>query len=256
MPHPYSLQSLARLAVVRLGCRPYHHLLLRSLLIYYSLWWDDVGPIYFNIEGVEGNGINGDNGIKYKQSKVRVGKNAVSPLDDAFIHAARRGNLGLTELCKELGASSTITNGNNVINAAMAAAAEGGHEVIVRWCHYTWGAADVDIAMAAAAKKKRGHEAIVRLCHDEWGAAEVDEAMVHAARYGHEVLVRLCHDVWGASSYYSLNGAMAKAAKGGHEAIMRLCHDEWGADDVNRAMAEAAKGGHEALVRLCHDESE
>jgi hypothetical protein len=221
MPNPYSLQSLARLAVVRLGCRPYHHLLPRSLLIYYSLWWDGVGPIYFYVEGVEGNG---DNGIKYKRSKVCIG-NAVFPLDDAFIHAARGGNLGLTELCKEVGASSNDTiNGNNVINAAMAAAAEG------------------------------GHEAIVRLCHDGWGAAEVDEAMEHAARYGHEVLVRLCHDVWGASSYYSLNGAMAKAAKGGHEVLVQLCHDEWGAADVDRAMAEAARGGHEAIVRLCHDE--
>jgi hypothetical protein len=46
------------------------------------------------------------------------------PLNDTFIQAARGGNLGLTELCKELGAASNIVkNGNNhLLNDAMAAA--------------------------------------------------------------------------------------------------------------------------------------
>jgi hypothetical protein len=83
---PYSLQSLARLAVVRLGCRPYQFHLPRSLLRYYSLWWDGVGPVYFYIDD------GGD-------PKLNIGYTVYS-LDDALIHAARGGNLGLTELCK------------------------------------------------------------------------------------------------------------------------------------------------------------
>jgi hypothetical protein len=55
-------------------------------------------------------------------------------LDDALIHAARGGNLGLTELCKELGDRTnrndhTITY--NKLHEAMAAAAGGGHEAIM-----------------------------------------------------------------------------------------------------------------------------
>jgi hypothetical protein len=106
-----SLQSLARLAVVRLGCRPYHHLIPRSLLNYYSLWWDGVGPINFYVDGKVDD--SGDN-CSYK-SKVRIGEN-VFPLDDALIYAAHRGNLGLTELCKELGANNHCVN-HIVLNA-------------------------------------------------------------------------------------------------------------------------------------------
>ncbi len=223
-----SLQSLARLAVVRLGCRPYHHLLPHFILDKYSLLWAGVGPIYFFVDG-------GGN------PKLNIG-DKVFPLGDAFIHAAREGNLGLTELCKELGADN--------VEAAMAAAAGGGHESIVRWCHNAWGAAAVNTAMAAAAGG--GHEGLVRLFHDEWGAYAVSWAMGMAARGGHEAIVRLCHDDWGAA--VDVDWSMAEAAGGGYEAIVRLCHDEWGASHVNWAMAVAAKRGHEAIVRLCHNE--
>jgi hypothetical protein len=81
---PPSLQSLARLSVVRIGCRPYHSLLPRRILRLYSLWWECVGPIYFYVDGVT--------------PKLHIGDN-VFLLDDAFIYSARRGNLGLTELC-------------------------------------------------------------------------------------------------------------------------------------------------------------
>jgi hypothetical protein len=54
-----------------------------------------------------------------------------------------------------------VINTYNVLNAAMAAAAEGGHEAIVRLCHDVWGAVDVDTAMAKAAKG--GHEGLMRL---------------------------------------------------------------------------------------------
>jgi hypothetical protein len=37
--------------------------------------------------------------------------------------------------------------------------------MIVRLCH-EWGASNVNLAMASAARG--GHEAIVRLYHDEW----------------------------------------------------------------------------------------
>jgi hypothetical protein len=87
--------------------------------------------------------------------------------------SARKGNLGLTELCKQLGDSINNSNSSNritshinhsVINKAMAAAAEEGHEALVRLCHDVWGAADVEAvntAMVAAARN--GHESIVRL---------------------------------------------------------------------------------------------
>jgi hypothetical protein len=71
------------------------------------------------------------------------------------------------------------------VNWAMAAAAGGGHEAIVRLCHDVWGAADVDRVMATAAES--GHEAIVRLCHDEWGATDdVNKHMASAAFGGRE----------------------------------------------------------------------
>ncbi len=115
-----SLQSLAHLTVVRLGCRPYHHLLPHRILDKYALRWDGVGPIYFYFDKVENKND--------KQSKVRIGENVFS-LDDAFIYAARGGNLGLTELCKQLGAASDTYK---VINKAITAAAGGGHEAIIR----------------------------------------------------------------------------------------------------------------------------
>ena len=68
-------------------------------------------------------------------------------------------------------------------------------------CREEWGADDVSGGMAAAAEG--GHEAIVRLCHDMWGATEeetVNTAMDRAARKGHEAIVGLCHEVWGAQS--------------------------------------------------------
>jgi hypothetical protein len=75
-----------------------------------------------------------------------------------------------------------------------------------------------------------GHEAIVRLCHDEWDVFSGDyclnNVMAKAAKGGYEEIVRLCHDVWGAPDVQT---AMDKAAGGGHEAIVRLCHDKWGA---------------------------
>ena len=49
---PPSLQSLARLSVVRLGGRPYQFPLPRFLLNYYSLWWEGVGPIYSYVDEV------------------------------------------------------------------------------------------------------------------------------------------------------------------------------------------------------------
>ena len=57
------------------------------------------------------------------------------------------------------------------------------------------GANDVDLAIAKAAYG--GHEAIVRLCHDEWGASDVDKVMAEAAKGGHEVIMKLCYE-WGA----------------------------------------------------------
>lgn len=84
----YSLQSLARLVVVRLGCRPYHYLLPYRILDKYSLRWDCVGLIYFYVD---------DGGVP----KLSIG-DKVFPLGDALINAARSGNLGLTILCKEL----------------------------------------------------------------------------------------------------------------------------------------------------------
>ena len=54
-------------------------------------------------------------------------------------------------------------NITNTVNLAMAAAAEGGHESIVRLCHDAWGAAEVNKAMASAALYlwPRGHRAVV-----------------------------------------------------------------------------------------------
>ena len=67
------------------------------------------------------------------------------------------------------------------VNWAMAEAAGGGHEAIVRLCHDEWGASDINRAMA---------EAIVRMCHDEYGAADIDRA-VSATNGSHEAILRL-----------------------------------------------------------------
>jgi hypothetical protein len=96
--------------------------------------------------------------------KLEIGYTVYS-LDDSLIHAARKGNLGLTGLCKELG---DINNRklDEAMAVAVAAAAGGGHEALVRLCHDEWHASNVNTAMAAAAGG--GYEALVRLCHDDW----------------------------------------------------------------------------------------
>ncbi len=38
---------------------------------------------------------------------------------NAFVHVAREGDLGLTELCKQLGASSNDKHTNHLINEAI-----------------------------------------------------------------------------------------------------------------------------------------
>ena len=47
-----------------------------------------LGPVYYYVDS-------------RGTPKLTIGENVFS-LDDAFIYAAREGNLGLTELCKEL----------------------------------------------------------------------------------------------------------------------------------------------------------
>jgi hypothetical protein len=147
-------------------------------------------------------------------------------LSGAFYRAAHEGNLGLTELCKELG--------DYRVKRVMAEAARYSHATHGRLCYDIWGtSSDYALERAMSEAANGGHEAIVRLCHDIWGAADVDKAMIEAAKGGHETIMRLCHDEWGASD---VNRAMVWAVRGGYESIVRLCHDEWGANWVNWTM--------------------
>jgi len=170
--------------------------------------------------------------------------------------AAKYGHDKLVHRCRLWGATD--------VAGAMAAAAYGGHETLVRALFHEkiapperrtnpddvghdWPLRDVVNTISYAACG--GHTSIVQMGHDEWHL-DVEEPMAYAAGNGHEHLVRYCHDVLGGRN---VNGAMIQAAREGYIGIVRLCREEWKATDVDGAMVAAAEGGQMDILRLCHD---
>jgi len=163
------------------------------------------------------------------------------------------------------------------LSRAMAAAAYGGHERLVRECfrdrvisraeentdleeddtiEHDWPVWVLREVMTSAARG--GHLSIVCLCYDEWKIQDyntVNEAMVFAAGNGHEDLLRFCHDELGATE---VGAAVKRAAWRGHASIVRLCCDEWGngvsSEVMGQAMESAASAGHMDTVRLCYEQ--
>ncbi len=74
------------------------------ILKYNSLWWGCAGPIFFVDDGVH--------------PELFVGNKHFS-LNDAFIHAARGGHLGLAELCMEVCAGMPNWDSADPINRSL-----------------------------------------------------------------------------------------------------------------------------------------